>query len=146
MKDYKADYMNYFFKTRVLDDGTEVMDWNHDNSIYNPVSDFFVDFSIAEKSGTESVRSTYDKIISEYSDYIHLTELVLVLDSKCCEYGIAHYGSDMHTCYENLYNEAYSYVENYLRNDTDGKKYFYLVTDYGTENPWVYSDSSMTGV
>lgn len=140
MKDYTADYMNYFYKTVVLDDGTEVVDWNTENSIYSPISNFFVDFSIAERSGTESIRNVFDKIIVDYAyDYARLTELVLVLESKYNYYAVTDINSDMCKFYQDLYAYAYSYVESLLRDDDDGQKYFYLVTDYGTEHPWLDS-------
>lgn len=138
--DSSDSYMAYFYKPVLLDDGTEVVDWRND--IYHPISNFFVDFSIAERSGTEAIKDTYDNIISNYSDdYKLLTELVLVLESKRNFYGIKDYGSDMDKFYSKLYHDAYDYVENHLKGKVDEQKYFYLVTDFGIENPWVdFSD------
>ena len=139
MKDYLTEYMNHFYKPKILDDGTEVLDWNHDNSIYHPITDFFVEFSIAERAGAEAVRKVYDDMISKYSDdYPILTELVLVLESKRNEF--VDEDSEKFPWgkfYDALYHEAYDYVENHLRDDDDGQMYFYLVTDYGAKRPWL---------
>lgn len=50
---------------------------------YTPKTTFWQDFSIAERFGEKAVRDTFRRAMSAWkSNYVYLTELVLVLNHK----------------------------------------------------------------
>ena len=51
---------------------------------YLPKTTFWVDFSIADMFGQNSIRETFQRVFDEWkSNYVYLTELTMVLNWKC---------------------------------------------------------------
>jgi hypothetical protein len=54
---------------------------------YEPKTTFWQDFSIADKSGMDAIKDTYNRVFNEWhKDYIYMTELALVINWKCWEH------------------------------------------------------------
>lgn len=94
---------------------------------YETKTTFWEDFSIADRFGKDAVRDTYKRAFDEWkSDYIYLTELVLVLNWKCW----AHYeNGDM--ALSELYAILYHRANDYARTHLKGKEfeYYFRTTD-----------------
>lgn len=88
---------------------------------------FWSDFSIADAFGTSAIKDTFDRAFREWkSNYIYLTELVLVLNWKIWE----HYekGNEaVSRLYDGLWSKAQDYAYKHLK----GKEldYFWSTTD-----------------
>ena len=93
---------------------------------YKPISTFYEDFSIADRFGKSAVKDTFKRAFKEWkSDYVMLTELVMVLNWKIME----HYGQ--HEALARLYDELWRKADLYAVEDLQGDElmYFYRTTD-----------------
>lgn len=91
---------------------------------YKPKTTFWDDFSMADKFGPEAVKDTYNRAFNEWkTDYIYLTELVLVLNHKSWQY--VDDRPELSALYEELYFTADEYA---LDNLTGEDKQYYLAT------------------
>lgn len=102
--------------------------WNiEDTTGYKPQTTFWTDFSVAEVFGDDAVRDTFCRAFEEWnSNYIYLTELVLVLNWKLWE----HHEEGNET-YAALYNELWEQADLYACENLTGDElsYFYATTD-----------------
>ena len=95
---------------------------------YEMQSTFFLDFSIADRFGVEAIEDTYARAFSEWkSNYIYLTELVLVLNWKIWE----HWEKDNNSPIAKLYNRLWQEADEYAMNNLKGEEmsHFLRVTD-----------------
>ena len=94
---------------------------------YTPFTTFWTDFSIADRFGVRGVKDTFRRAFNEWKgNYRYLTELVLVLNTKCCD----HYnrGNERFSeLYSELYDKAAIYAEEHLAGDE--YKYYFDLTD-----------------
>lgn len=94
---------------------------------YKPKTTFWDDFSIADKFGINAIKDTYKRAFAEWkTNYVYLTELVLVLNHKAWQ----HYADDNES-FAQLYNELWQKCYNYACNNLKGEglSYFYKTTD-----------------
>lgn len=93
---------------------------------YKPKTTFWQDFSIAERFGTNAVKDTYRRAFEEWkTDYIYLTELVMVLNWKIWQH--YEHNEELATLYNNLWETADAWAcENLIGKELD---YFYNTTD-----------------
>ena len=103
-----------------------ITNWNIEELTgYKPKTTFYTDFSIADKFGTKAVKETFTRAFKEWkSDYIYLTELVMVLNWKMFEH---QNNKELYTVYYDLWCKADEYAINNLTGDEE--KYFYRTTD-----------------
>lgn len=102
------------------------MNWEITEFGYEPKTTFWEDFSIADKFGIEAIKDTYERAFNEWkSDYIYLTELVMVLNWKIYQY------YEKNDEYARIYNDLWEVADGYavknLKNDE--LSYFYRTTD-----------------
>ena len=93
---------------------------------YEEKTTFWDDFSIADKFGKDAIQETYDRAFTEWkSNYIYLTELVMVLNHKIWAW------YEKNDEYAELYNDLWQKADNYAcKNLKDEElKYFYRTTD-----------------
>ena len=93
---------------------------------YEMTTTFWEDFSIADIFGEEAIKDTFKRAFNEWkSDYVYLTELVIVLNHKIWQH-YTHRDS-----YARLYNELWLQADAYACDNLKGEEYdFYLrVTD-----------------
>lgn len=87
---------------------------------------FWQDFTIADKFGIEAIEDTFKRAFKEWkSDYIYLTELVLVLNWKMWDW------SEKDVSIARLYQKLWEKVDNYALDNLKGDEmtYFYRETD-----------------
>lgn len=88
---------------------------------------FWQDFTIADKFGETAVQDTYNRAFGEWkTNYIYLTELVIVLNWKIWQ----HY--DNHNdALSKLYDKLWKEADKYACDNLKGKEaeYFYQTTD-----------------
>lgn len=97
---------------------------------YEPITTFWMDFSIADKFGPAAVRDTFNRAFAEWKDnYKYLTELVMVLNHKIAY----HYSpeKDAPNVMANLYNELWEKADEYASTHLEGDEYAYYfsITD-----------------
>jgi hypothetical protein len=88
---------------------------------------FPMDFSIADKFGTDAIRDTYNRAFNEWKgQYKYLTHLVITLNSKIWEW---HGKGNMP--YAKLYDELWKQADSYACDNLKGDEaeYFYRTTD-----------------
>ena len=93
------------------------MEWN---------TTFWMDFTIADAFGEEAIKDTFNRAFEEWkSDYIYLTELVIVLNHKIWQ----HYETNEPIA--RLYNELWLKADAYAIENLKGDElvYFYRTTD-----------------
>jgi hypothetical protein len=93
---------------------------------YEEQTTFWDDFSIADAFGKEAIQDTYDRAFKEWkSNYIYLTELVMVLNHK-----IWHW-YEKNDEYAELYNELWQKADRYACDNLKGEElsYFYKTLD-----------------
>lgn len=102
--------------------------WNIESITgYKLKTTFWDDFSIADKFGINTVKDTYKRAFVEWkTNYVYLTELVLVLNHKLWQ----HYENGNES-FAQLYNELWQKCDNYACNNLKGEElsYFYKTTD-----------------
>ena len=101
--------------------------WNiTEISGYVPKTTFWEDFSIADKFSISAIKDTYKRAFDSWkSDYIYLTELVMVLNHKIWQW----YERDDDK--SKLYNELWEKADGYACENLKGDelRYFYETTD-----------------
>ena len=88
---------------------------------------FWKDFSIAEIFGVSAIKDTYKRAFREWkSNYIYLTELVMVLNHKMWEHH-----QNRHEEYAEVYDELWKKADLYACENLKGEelRYFYKTTD-----------------
>lgn len=98
---------------------------------YTPKTTFWQDFSIAERFGEKAVRDTFRRAMSAWkSNYVYLTELVLVLNHKLNALYVVG-GTQEQNHMAEVYNELWQKAEEYAQDHLKGEelRYFYRVTD-----------------
>ena len=88
---------------------------------------FWQDFSIADKFGKSAIKDTFNRAFKEWkSNYIYLTELVMVLNWKLWTF--YEKGNED---YAKLYNELWIKADTYACDNLKGDElsYFYRETD-----------------
>ena len=94
---------------------------------YETKTTFWQDFTIADRFGIAAIKDTYKRAFNEWkSDYIYLTELVMVLNHKICEHYEAN-NMEVAKVYNELWEEADNYALENLKGDN--LRYFCEVTD-----------------
>ena len=94
---------------------------------YKPKTTFWLDFTIADNFGADAVKDTFNRAFEEWkSNYVYLTELVMVLDWKMWE----HYENENYEL-ENVYNNLWIEADRYAVENLKGEElsYFYTTTD-----------------
>lgn len=92
---------------------------------YEQKTTFFEDFSIAEKFGLSAVKDTYKMAFNSWkSNYIYLTELVMVLNWKLWIW-YERNNKELAMLYNDLWEKARDYAETHLKGD---KLSYYLRT------------------
>lgn len=87
---------------------------------YEPRTSFWMDFTIADMFGRDSIRNTYDRALREWkSNTEYLTELVMVLNWKCWEWHNTReeYAERYSRFYAELYEQADMYCMDHLSGD-----------------------------
>lgn len=93
---------------------------------YEIKTTFWEDFSIADQFGLEAVRDTYNRSFQEWkSDYIYLTELVMILNWKIWQ----HYDKNekLAQLYDDLWRKTAGYASAHLKDEK--LAYYYKTTD-----------------
>ena len=93
---------------------------------YEMQTTFWMDFSIADKFGTLAIKDTFKRAFKEWkTNYIYLTELVIVLNHKIWQY------YEKNETYAKLYNDLWEEADNYACENLKGDelRHFYEVTD-----------------
>lgn len=93
---------------------------------YEMQTTFWMDFSIADKFGTSAIKDTFKRAFKEWkSNYIYLTELVIVLNHKICQY------YEKNDTYVKLYNDLWEEADSYACENLKGDelRHFYEVTN-----------------
>ena len=94
---------------------------------YHPVTTFWEDFSIADRFGAKAVEDTFHRAFAEWNtDYIYLTELVLVLNWKLWQW-YEDGNEELTTLYDKLWQKADAHAMETLKGDE--ASYFFRVTD-----------------
>lgn len=91
---------------------------------YEPKTTFWMDFSIADKFGTEAIEDTYNRAFEEWKDDVeYFAELVLVLNHK--SWVMASRGDDEKgRLYADLYYKANDYGLEHFTEEEDAEYYF----------------------
>jgi hypothetical protein len=87
---------------------------------------FWEDFSIADRFGANAIRDTFKRAFNEWkSNYIYLTELVIVLNHKIWQW------YEKNDKYAELYNELWEHADAYACDNLKGEElsHFYRITD-----------------
>ena len=93
---------------------------------YEMTTTFWEDFTIADMFGIEAIKDTFERAFAEWkSDYVYLTELVIVLNHKIWQ----HYETKIG--YAQLYNQLWERADAYACNNLKGEElsFFYQTTD-----------------
>lgn len=94
---------------------------------YKPKTTFWNDFSIADRFGINAIKDTYKRAFAEWkTNYVYLTELVLVLNHKLWQYY-----ENGNESFAQLYDELWRKCDNYACNNLKNEElsYFYRTTD-----------------
>ena len=94
---------------------------------YKLKTTFWDDFSIADKFGINAIKDTYKRAFAEWkTNYVYLTELVLVLNHKSWQ----HYENGNES-FAQLYDELWQNCNIYAHHNLKGEElsYFYTTTD-----------------
>ena len=84
---------------------------------------FWNDFTIADAGGVKGIEYTYKKAFGEWkSNYIYLTELVLVLNWKLWD----HYNNGNETI-ARLYNDLWEKTHDYALDNLKGEELSYYI-------------------
>ena len=93
---------------------------------YEEKTTFWSDFSIADAFGIKAIKDTFNRAFKEWkSDYIYLTELVMVLNHKIWQW------YETNPEYGELYNDLWSKADEYALDNLKGDElsYFLHTTD-----------------
>lgn len=93
---------------------------------YETKTTFWDDFSIADRFGLDAVKDTFNRTFNEWkTNYIYLTELVIVLNHKIWVY--YEHNNNLASLYNDLWKQADEYACENLKDDE--LTYFYNTTD-----------------
>lgn len=93
---------------------------------YEPKTTFWTDFTIADKFGKNAIKDTFDRAFEEWkSNYIYLTELVMVLNHKMWFW--SEKNEEIARLYLNIWQQADVWASENLK-DTE-LEYFYRTLD-----------------
>ena len=117
-----------FKNTLVMNFSFSIESWGVEEELgYTPKTTFWQDFSIADKFGASAVKDTYRRAFRDWkSNYIYLTELVLVLNHKCWRH-YDHGNTELSELYSDLYYKCKDYAETHLKEKEFD--YYFSVTD-----------------
>ena len=93
---------------------------------YEMTTTFWDDFTIADCFGETAIKDTFKRAFKEWkTDYIYLTELVIVLNHKIWQYYLKN------DAYARLYTELWSKADHYATTHLKGEElsHFYQITD-----------------
>lgn len=93
---------------------------------YKPITTFYMDFSIADKFGTNAIKETYNRIFQEWRyDYRYITELAMVLNWKIWRW------YEKNEEYAKLYNKLWLHLDEWCIDNLKDKEleYYYKTTD-----------------
>ena len=93
---------------------------------YETKTTFWEDFSIADRFGIDAIKDTYKRAFAEWkTNYVYLTELVLVLNWKIWEW----YKKDDRVA--RVYNDLWEQADLYACENLEGEEasYFFSTTD-----------------
>lgn len=94
---------------------------------YEYKTTFWQDFTIADKFGLDAIQDTFDRAFNEWkTDYIYLTDLVMVLNHKLWQHYEAG-NNDFAVLYDKLWREADNYAYENLKGEE--AKYYFRITD-----------------
>lgn len=107
---------------------------------YKPFTTFYSDLSIADFYGENSVKETYDNVLSSWlEDYKYFTEFIMCLNHKAWEMDARSrnesdmFGSEkterLCELYSVLYDKAYEKFFERYEGDKDVMNYYYKVMD-----------------
>ena len=89
---------------------------------YQPITTFYMDFSIADRFGISAIKDTYRRAFKEWkSNYKYLTELVMVLNWKTWE----HYEQD--DTKAQLYQDLFETARSYALDNLEGEELSYYI-------------------
>lgn len=102
-------------------------DWNIEALTgYEPITTFYMDFSLSEPFGESAIRDTFNRAFNEWKkNYKYLTELVMVLNWKQWEHCKSN--EALTQLYYDLWSIADLYAVTYLKGEE--LRYFYRTTD-----------------
>lgn len=93
---------------------------------YEPKTTFWTDFTMADKFGKNAIKDTFDRAFEEWkSNYIYLTELVMVLNHKMWFW--SEKNEEIARLYLNIWQQADVWASENLK-DTE-LEYFYRTLD-----------------
>lgn len=96
-----------------------------ENYGYEVFTTFGNDFDIADSFGLDAIQDTFNRAFNEWkSDYRYLTELVLILNWKACQYADKKEYCEL---YSDLYHQADTWALDNLTGEE--KSYYFKVTD-----------------
>ena len=126
MKDIEIINIEPSFKTVSLW-GIPAKVWNPEaDSGYQPITTFYLDFTIADKFGQMAVIDTYNRCLAAWKrNYKYLTELSMVLNYKIWEYYRTR--PALASQYNHLWDACREYCESHLKGEE--LQYFYEATD-----------------
>lgn len=93
---------------------------------YEMTTTFWEDFTIADMFGIDAIRDTFERAFTEWkSDYVYLTELVIVLNHKIWQW------YEVKDNYARLYNRLWEQADLYAQENLKGEElsFFYQTTD-----------------
>lgn len=93
---------------------------------YKPITTFYMDFSIADKFGTNAIKETYNRTFQEWRfDYRYITELAMVLNWKIWRW------YEKNEEYAKLYNKLWLQLDEWCIDNLKDKEleYYYKTTD-----------------
>lgn len=94
---------------------------------YTEKTTFMMDFAIADMFGADAVKDTYDRAFEEWKeDAVYLTELVLVLNTRCWMH-FEKGNAPLSKLYGELYHKANAYAYETL--EGEDLKYYFETTD-----------------
>lgn len=97
---------------------------------YKLTTTFWNDFTIADKFGVAAIKDTFNRAFKEWkTDYVYLTELVIVLNHKIWEWYSR--PEPFAQEYSRLYNDLWEKADEYACDNLRGEEasFFYEVTD-----------------
>lgn len=101
--------------------------WNVEEMTgYEPITTFWLDFSIADNFGMAAIKDTYRRAFAEWKDnYKYLTELVMVLNWKIWQW------YETNEPLARLYNDLWEKTQNYGYDNLkdDELTYFFTTLD-----------------
>lgn len=93
---------------------------------YKPLTTFYTDFSIADKSGIDAIKDTFNRAFNEWkNDYKYITELTMALNWKIFE----HY--ENRPSIAEVYNSLWEQMDHWCQENLKGEElnYYYTTTD-----------------